>query len=175
MALSHALLQVCRRSSTLARMCSPMTRLRLKLAGPYWIIASVTLFAIYHNDPFCFRPGSRNFVMMALQLGLALAAWDLVAGFAGSFSFAAVEKRVGMNLLGQVLTTLAVTAGFAYLPFWMYRGYGVFRFENIWADVSCFFTEEGNVFAFLFAVTPLLALVTFLREILILRSIRQTN
>jgi len=112
-------------------------------------------------------------MIMVLQLGLALAAWDFAAGFAGTFAFSAVEKKLGMNRLGQVLTALSVAAGFAYLPFWMYRGYGVFRFENTWADVSCFFTEEENVFAFLFAVTPLLALVTFLREILILRSIRQ--
>lgn len=80
-----------------------------------------------------------------------------------------------MNRLGQVLSTLLVAAGFAYLPFWIYRGYGVIRFENTWADVSCIFTEEGNIFAFLLAVTPLLALLTFLREILILKLIRQRS
>jgi hypothetical protein len=153
-------------------MNSPQTRLRLKLAVPYWIIASLALFAIYRGDSFCPRPGSRNFVLMVLQLSLALAMWDLVVGFAGSFAFAAVGKMSRMNLLGQVLTTLVVAAGFAYLPFWIYAGYGVFRFGNTWADVSCFFTE-GYAFEFLFAVTPLLALMTFLREILILRLIRQ--
>src|SRR5579871_2218709 len=154
-------------------MHTPQTWLRLKLAGPYWIVASAILFAIYRNDSFCFRPGSRNFIIMVLQLGLALAAWDLVAGLAGTFALAAVENKLGMNRLSQVLTALSAAAGFASIPFWMYRGYGVFRFQNTWADVSCFFTEEGNVFAFLFAVTPLLALVTFLRELLILRSIRK--
>jgi hypothetical protein len=62
--------------------------------------------------------------------------------------------------------------GFAYVPFWMKRGYGIFRFENTSADVSCFFTE-ANGLGFLFFVAPLLALVTFLREILIFRLPRQ--
>ena len=153
-------------------MYSPQIRLRLKLAGLYWIIASIVLFAIYYGDAFCYRPGSRNYAIMVIELGMALAVWDFVVGFAGSFLFAAVEKMLGMNLLGQVLTTVTVAAGFASLPFLLYGGYTVARFENTWADVGCFFTE-GYLFAFLVVMTPLLALVTFLREILILRLIRQ--
>jgi hypothetical protein len=52
--------------------------------------------------------------------------------------------------------------GFASLPFWNYD------FEGTWADVSCFFTE-GYGMAFPFFVAPLLALVTLVGELVILR------
>jgi len=109
---------------------------------------------------------------MVLKLSLVLAAWDFVASFAGALASTTAEKVLGMRGISVLLTTVVVGAGFAYLPFWIYRGYGVFRFENTWADVSCFFTE-GYGFAFLFFVTPALALMTFLREFFIFRSLRQ--
>ena len=73
---------------------------------------------------------------------------------------------------GPVARVFVMGAGFAYLPFFIYRGFGTFRFENTWADVSCFFTE-GYGFGFLLFATPALALTTFLRELLIYRSLRQ--
>jgi hypothetical protein len=153
-------------------MQAPQTRLRWMLAGPYWIIVSVFLFAFYFDDSFCERPGSQSYSIMVLKLSLVLAAWDFVAGFAAALASTAAKKALGMRGISVLLTTLVVGVGFAYLPFFIYSGYGHFRFENTWADVSCFFTE-GYGFGFLFFVTPVLALVTFLRELLIFRSLRQ--
>jgi hypothetical protein len=56
----------------------------------------------------------------------------------------------------------------------MYRGYGSFRFENTWADVSCFFTE-GYGIGFLVVVVPLLSLTTFARDFLVWRRARAKN
>jgi hypothetical protein len=166
------LLQVWVRSLKLARMRSSQTKLRWMLVGPYWVIASFIVFVFYFHDSFCARPGSRNYSIMVVQLGLALAAWDFVAGFVGALASTALEKMLKMRGISLLITTLVVGAGFAYLPLWMYRGYGVFRFENTWADVSCFFTE-AYALGFLYFVVPLLALITFLRELLILRLLRQ--
>ena len=153
-------------------MLAPQTRLRWRLVGPYWVIVSFFLFAFYTGDSFCERPGSQSYPIMVLKLSLVLAAWDFVASFAGALASTTAEKVLGMRGISVLLTTVVVGAGFAYLPFWIYRGYGVFRFENTWADVSCFFTE-GYGFAFLFFVTPALALMTFLREFFIFRSLSQ--
>jgi hypothetical protein len=58
---------------------------------------------------------------------------------------------------------MIAAAGFASIPFWIYRGHGVFLFENTWADVSCFFTE-GRGMAFPFVVAPALSIATLVRE-----------
>lgn len=56
----------------------------------------------------------------------------------------------------------------ARLPFLIYRGYGHFRFEGTWADVSCFFTE-GYGLMFPIVVAPLLALATFAQKLAFLK------
>jgi hypothetical protein len=162
-------LQVRNVSLKLARMLSPQARLRFRLVGPYWFIAAFIVFAFYVDDSFCQRPGSQSYPIMVLKLSVVLAAWDFVAGFAGAWAASAVEKVLGMRGISVLLTTLIVGVGFAYLPFFIYRGYGVFRFESTWANVSCFFTE-GYGFGFLFFLTPFLSLMTFLRELVIFRS-----
>jgi hypothetical protein len=94
-------------------MYSPQTRLRWMLVGPYWIVASIILFLFYYHDSFCARPGSRNYSLMVIQLGLALAVWDLVAGFAGASVSTALEKMLNFRQIGLLITTLVIAAGFA--------------------------------------------------------------
>ena len=60
------------------------------------------------------------------------------------------------------LSALVAGAGFASIPFWIYRGYGHFLLENTWADVSCFFTE-GYGMMFPVVVAPLLTGATVIR------------
>jgi hypothetical protein len=107
-------------------------------------------------------------MLLVALLALALTGWDILASFVGALA----GKVVKLRLISLLLATLIVASGLIYLPFWIYRGFGSFRFENTWADVSCFFTEEGNVFGFLFVVTPLMILTTILREFLLLRHQR---
>jgi hypothetical protein len=153
-------------------MHSPQIRLRWLLVGPYWVIASLIVLALSYDNTFCERPGSQSYPIMVVKLGLVLATWDFVASFVGARASAAAEKVLGMRGIGVLLTTLIVGAGFVYLPFFIYRGSGAFRFQNTWADVSCFFTE-GYSFGFLLFVTPALAVMTFLRELLIYRWLTQ--
>ena len=55
--------------------------------------------------------------------------------------------------------------GFISVPDWISPGYGHFRFEDTFADVSCFFTEGFGI-AFPIIVAPPLAALTFLCEYL---------
>ena len=146
--------------------------MRATLAGCYWAVAFVVIYLFYRGDPFCMRPGSRNYACMSAQLALALAAWDFVASVVGAAVASAVAKKFRkLPWSGVLPATLIAAFGFFYLPFWMHKGYGSFRFEKTWADVSCFFTE-GYLLGFLFFLAPLLTLTTFLRELLIMRSQR---
>jgi len=136
---------------------------------PFYLAATfIVLFYFSHDDPFCARPGASNHWLVTGQLALALAAY----GFAVSFGVAAVlntsPKIARMRWMGPIVAALLVGLGVARLPFLIYRGYGHFRFEGTWADVSCFFTE-GYGLMFPIVVAPLLALATFAQEIAILK------
>jgi hypothetical protein len=156
-------------ASTVASTRFSATALRGILVGSYWAVAFCVVFIFYVNDTFCTRPGRRNYPLMVALLALALTGWDFVASVVGALA----EKKFKIPWISLLLATLIVVSGLIYLPFWIYKGYGSFRFENTWADVSCFFTEEGNIFRFLFVVAPLLTLTTILREVLLLREQRE--
>jgi hypothetical protein len=72
-------------------------------------------------------------------------------------------------LSGIFVSTILAFAGFASLPFWLFEGYGHWRFENTGANVSCFFME-GYGMAFPFVVAPLLAMATLVCEVLVYRT-----
>lgn len=138
---------------------------------PYFLAAFAVLAVFSSGDTFCARPGGGNHTIMAAKLALALTAYD----FAVSFGLASVltgSKTLKRFWIPLLFTTLIVGASFGCLPFWIYKGYGSFRFENTWADVSCFFTE-GYLLGFLFIAAPLLTLTTFLREFIVLRFQRR--
>ena len=111
---------------------------------------------------------------MTAQLALALAAYDLAVSVGVAAASTAAKKAFKMQWTSPLLTMVIVGSSLAYLPFWIYRGYGSFRFENTWADVSCFFTE-GYGLSFPFVVVPVLTLATLLREVLILRFQRHRS
>jgi len=109
--------------------------------------------------------------MTTARLALACTAWDLVASGCALLA-ASVLKRV--SVWNVILAAFVAGLGFASIPFWIYRGYGVFLFENTWADVSCFFTE-GYGMMFPFTVAPALALATLGREWLIRRMLGKSQ
>jgi hypothetical protein len=147
------------------------TRLRAILSVFYWAVAFVVLIIFSLEDPFCARPRARNHTIATAQLAFALAMYDFLVSVAAAATTSAVEKISIRRWLSVLLTTLIVGAGMAYLPLWIYRGYGNFRFANTWADVSCFFTE-GYGIVFLFIVAPILAFMTLLREVVLQRLSR---
>ena len=160
-------------SLKLARMRPTEHAVRGIFAGCYWIVVFVGMYLFYRDDSFCMRPGSRNYAWMTAQLALGLAAWDFVASVAGSVIASAFAKWfIKLPWSSVIPATLIAGFGFFYLPFWIYKGYGIFRFQNTWADVRCFFTE-GYLLGFLFFLAPLLTLTSFLRELLVVRSQRR--
>jgi len=142
------------------------TALRATLFAFYWAVAFIALFLFSKDDSFCGRPGARSHTLVAGQLSLALAAYDAVVSLVVATTLTAALKN--FKVTTTWVTTLVVGFGVGILPSWIYRGYGHFRFENSWADVSCFFTE-ANEFGFLVLIAPLLILTTFAREIIVLR------
>ena len=66
------------------------------------------------------------------------------------------------------MSAVIAGVGFVSIPFWMYRGNGIFLLDHTWADVSCFFAEGSGV-AFPFVVAPMLIAATVLEEWLISR------
>jgi hypothetical protein len=111
-------------------------------------------------------------LFVACGLALALASYDFAVSIGVTTAIAVAPKSLRIRWLAAPITALIVGFGVGYLPFWIYKGYGHFRFEGTWADVSCFFTE-GYGMAFPFVVAPLLAIVSLVREFVVLRLRRE--
>ncbi len=148
--------------------------LRAVPAVIYWLVAFFVLLSFSAGDLFCARPGARNHILMTAQLALALAIYDFLIGAGASAITKSAKDVVNLRWITPLVATLIVGCSLAYLPVWIYRSYGHFRFEDSRADVSCFFTE-GYGLAFMFVVAPIMALTTFLRELIVSRLQRQRN
>ena len=148
-----------------------MTRKLVSVSILFFAVAYTILSFFSYNSYFCAaeRTG-HNHALTTARLALALAAWNFFAGWCGSLAFALGKKHFFNGLLPVGLTISTAIAGIGYVsvPFWIYRGYGVFWFENTWADVSCFFTE-GYALGFAMLVAPTLALITLICTWLVLR------
>jgi len=99
--------------------------------------------------------GHGRFAVVA-KLALAFTAWDLCSSNGAKI---AVRLADGTPRLTPLLTAFLTGVGIASVPIWIYRGYGVFRFEGTRAEVRCIFTE-GFGMAFPFVVAPALAVVS---------------
>jgi cation transport ATPase len=138
----------------------------------YFTVTFVILFLYGDRKYFCSpeRTG-QSYIVMTAKLALACTLWSLLASAAGTIGAKGAKHRVGSALF---ISTAVAGAGFFSISFWIYRGYGVFVFENTWADVSCFFTEGyGMVFPVLIA--PMLTGLTLLQEWLALRRLKPSN
>jgi hypothetical protein len=149
-----------------------VTRKLVSVSILFFVVAYAILSFFSYNSYFCAaeRTG-HNHALTTARLALALTVWNFVAGWCGSLAFASGKKHSFNGLTAVVLTlsTAIAGVGFISLPFWIYRGYGVFWFENTWADVSCFFTE-GYALGFAILVAPALALITLICEWLVLKT-----
>jgi hypothetical protein len=135
----------------------------------YFAVAFIVLLYFSFDDSFCARPGARNYWIMNGQLALALAAYSFIVTFGVAAVLSISAPKLGrIRRIRAGISALVVGLGVAFIPFWIYRGYGHFRFEGTWADVSCYFTE-GFGLMFPFTVAPLLAIATYVQEIAILK------
>jgi heme/copper-type cytochrome/quinol oxidase subunit 3 len=143
---------------------------RLWVTVFYFIISYGTLFCCYRHDAFCSQSTHPGLPILTARLALACTLWELFASACGALAVTATKRYAHWRGIAPLVSTLVAGLGFASIPFWLYRGFGRFLFENTWADVSCFFTELGNGFLFLFVVAPILTVATLLCEVLILEA-----
>jgi len=147
-------------------------RVRLLLSCLYLAFAYGLLFWYTSGDFFCERPGTGpGHAVASARLAVACTAWDLFASVCGLLVVRITNKRTPQLGIGILVSAVIAGAGFFSIPFWIYRGYGRFLFENTWADVRCVFTE-GYGMAFPIIIAPVLAAGTMVREWLIARSCR---
>jgi hypothetical protein len=137
----------------------------------FFVVACAILVWFSYGSYFCTseRTG-RNHALTTARLALAFTAWNFLSGWCGALVLTLWKKRSfkGATAIALFFSTVIAAVGYGSVPFWVYRGYGTFWFENTWADVSCFFTE-GYAIAFAFSVAPALALTTMLCEWLMIR------
>ena len=149
-----------------------MTRKLVFASILFFAVACAILSFFSYNSYFCAAERTHhNHTLTTVRLALALSAWNFVSGWCGSLILALGKRHSSNGLLPVALTASTLIAGIGYVSasFWIYRGYGVFWFENTWADVSCFFTE-GYELGFAVLVAPALALITLICTWLTLRT-----
>ena len=139
---------------------------RLLATVIYFAVAYTTLSVYVSGSSFCavLRTGQTRAAVTA-KLAFVLTLWNIIATLVGALTRRTLCKQLVWP--SAVVSTLIAGFGFTSIPFWIYRGYGKFLFENTWADVSCFFTEGYGVM-FPFLVAPALALATLIQEWLVL-------
>ena len=135
----------------------------------YLAFAYGLLFWYTSGDFFCERPGMEpGHAIATARLAVACTAWDLGRAYADCWSSRLQINGPQRSTIRIFATILVAGIGFCSIPFWIYRGYGTFLFENSWADVSCVFTE-GHGEMFPFVVAPLLTAATLSPELLVRR------
>ncbi len=143
-----------------------MTRKLVSVSILFFVVAYAILSFASYSNYFCASGRSgHNHALMTARLALAFTAWNLFASSLASLVLATGKKHTfnGLSAIALSLSTVVAGVGYGSVPFWIYRGYGTFWFENTWADVSCFFTE-GYAIAFPILVAPALALTTLICE-----------
>jgi hypothetical protein len=150
-----------------------VTRKLVSVSILFFAIAYAILSFFSYNSYFCAAERTGHIhALTTARLALALSVWNFFACWCGSLVFAQGKKHSfhGRTAVVLTLSTVIAGVGFISLPFWIYRGYGVFWFENKWMDVSCFFTE-GYALVFAMLVAPALALTTLFCTWLALRTL----
>jgi hypothetical protein len=141
--------------------------LRLALTILYFATCYGILFYYTYGSPFCVQPDLH--AIETARLAIACTAWDLFASICGLL-VACISKKVTSGI-APFVATLTAGIDFVYLPFWMFQGYGHFRFEYTW-NMNCFFTEASGM-VFPFVVSPVFTLMTLFREWLVIRMQRR--
>jgi hypothetical protein len=131
--------------------------------------AAVFCILFFYTQGSIFCRGVNGHLISTTRLAIACTGWNLIASLCGAIAFHGLR----FARLSSVFVSVAVAfAGFASVPFWIFKGYGHFYFENTSADVSCFF-YEGYAMAFPYVVAPLLAVATLLCEYLAYRTTKK--
>lgn len=146
-------------------------RVRTLLVIVYGVIAFAALTAFYRHSYFCNRTGKFGFIAPVVTLSVAITLLDLIASLCARGLDRLWVPKGPKIYIAPVACSVIVACGLFYLPSWIYRGYGHFRFENTVLHISCLFTEGyGIVFLYIFA--PLFAILSLVRELILERALR---
>ena len=127
----------------------------------------VTLTAFYFTATFLLPvlssadgepPVKVSMVSPSRQYDLQSAA-QLGACFASLCGAIALHKLKIPKSAAAFISFAVALLGFISIPYWIYMGYGHFRFENTVADVSCIF-QDGFDIVFPIIIAPPLAALT---------------
>ena len=134
---------------------------RVVLTAFYFAATFCYLYSFSRGDASC--ENVNGYPIETIRLAIACTGWSLFASLCGAI----VSNVFGGFLKFSVGVVIFFVAfgGFAYLPRWIYLGYGRFRFENTSADVSCFF-NDGFAIVFPIIIAPILAALALLCEYL---------
>jgi hypothetical protein len=141
---------------------------RVALTAIYFAATFSILFYFSEGNTFCEQVNGH--LIESIRLAIACTVWSLFASFCGAIASQAFGRF--LKFFGGFVSFFVAFAGFASLPFWLYLGYGHFRFENTIADVSCFFTEGFGI-VFPIIVAPVLAALTLACEFVIQRTTKK--
>jgi hypothetical protein len=147
-----------------------MRNARFVFAALYFVVAYGILFAYGDRRYFCSptRTG-HSYALTTARLALACTFWNIFAGVVGIRIAKLARGQITRPGLVLLVSTVIAGTGFVSIPFWIYRGNGIFLLDHTWAEVSCFFAE-GFGKAFPFVVAPMLTAATLLEEWLISRA-----
>jgi hypothetical protein len=140
--------------------------IRLAFHAAYVLVAWAFLEWYYSGDSLCGEPIQLSVFSSVLRLLILVTVLDVGVGQLARW----IRKRQGDVPGGNVaiagLSALVIAFFLFFLPEWVFKGYGHFRFEGTAAELSCLLTE-GYGMAFPFIVAPALSFLTFTRELLV--------
>jgi hypothetical protein len=131
----------------------------------YFGISLAYLLWLYGDDTFCERLNERPWWAPVAILAGVVTAFDATLDLILN-SYRAASQN---NVIRPACVIAFVWGALTFLPFWIYGGYGHFRFEGSWIDVSCLVTEAWGM-AFPFTVAPVFALLSAVRQVVIRKT-----
>ena len=134
---------------------------RVTLTAFYFIATFSYLFYFFRGEPSC--ESVNGFPIETIRFAIGCTAWSLFASLCGTIALH--KSKIPKSAAGFISFAVALL-GFISIPYWIYLGYGHFRFENTIADVSCIFQDDSSVIVFPIIIAPPLAALTFLCEYL---------
>jgi hypothetical protein len=133
---------------------------RVTLTAFYFAATFCYLYSFSRGDTSC--QDANGFPIETIRFAIGCTAWSLFASLCGAIALH--KLKIPKSAAGFISFGVALL-GFISVPYWIYLGYGHFRFENTIADVSCFFTDGFGI-VFPIIVAPVLAVLTLLCEYL---------
>jgi len=144
--------------------------IRAALSCAYGVIVFAFLSYWHSGNTFCDGANPAGIRLHVLRLGIAIVALDLAAGLCGSTMDSLVKSDRGKFCFSPLVAAVIVGVAAWALPDFVNSDPGFF--VNTPWDVTCLF-YEGYGIVFIALCVPLLAGLTFVRELSVVRITRR--